>query len=248
MANEGDALIRELQEEMRRERLAKLWDRYGVYIIAVATAIVIIVGGYKVWEARKLATAQISGSKFETAMNDLEQGKAPAGAKILEEMATSGNVGYATLAKLRLAGEAVENKKPGDAVKWYEQVANDTAADRILRDFAVLRIASLKLGQESWTDTKNRLTEVAESDRAWSFAARELIGLAAYKAGRFEDARQALAELVGDAKVPPGIAQRAQIVLGQMAAKEGSTGSKPKAPQAVDGKGAGKAGTPASKN
>lgn len=239
MSNEGDALVRELQEEMRRERLAKLWERYGLYVVIVAAAIVLGVGGYKIWEARALAAAQAAGSKFETAMTLLEQGKTAEGIKSLETLAADGHPGYAILSKLRLAGEALEAKKPGDAVTWYEQVAKDPAADQLVRDFAALRIASLKLGEESWTDTKNRLTDIAKADRAWSYAARELIGLAAYKAGQFDEARQALAELVGDSKVPPSIVQRAQIVLGQLAAKEGASRPAPgqqDGSKATDGK------------
>ena len=124
---------------------------------------------------------------------------------------------------MRLAALAVEQKKPGDAVKHYQKIATDSSADQIFRDYASLRIASLKVDDENWTETKNRLTEIAKDGRPWAHAARELMGLAAYKAGKYNEARQALAELVGDAKVPPSIGQRAQILLGLITMKQGGS-------------------------
>ena len=41
MANERDAFLREIEEEVRKERLAKLWDKYGVLAIGVAAAIIL---------------------------------------------------------------------------------------------------------------------------------------------------------------------------------------------------------------
>ena len=40
MVDERDAMLRELESEVRREQMAKLWDRYGIYAIVVAVLIV----------------------------------------------------------------------------------------------------------------------------------------------------------------------------------------------------------------
>ncbi|MBX6324392.1 MAG: hypothetical protein IRY94_21475, partial [Rhodospirillaceae bacterium] len=51
-------IFREVDEELRRENLVKLWKRYGSYILAAALLIVVGSGGYVVWqrqmEARRL--------------------------------------------------------------------------------------------------------------------------------------------------------------------------------------------------
>lgn len=250
MSNDSDALIREVQEEMRRERLAKLWQQYGPYVIAIAGFIVVGVGGYKFWESQKLAEANRAGSRYETALILFEQGKSEDGSLVLSSLAKGSHAGYATLAKLRMAGKAIEDKKPGDAVAQYEAIAKDESVDPLFRDFALLRIVSLKLSEEGWTDIKNRLTEIVKPDRPWRHAARELLGVAAYKAGEFAEARQALAELIGDSKVPPAIIQRAQILLGLIATQA------PPAPIGLEKQGKGDAtgqksgtqGTPGKKN
>ena len=53
-------IFHEVDEEVRREQLKKLWDRYSIHLIAVAILIVAGVSGwrgYEYWEAKKAATA-----------------------------------------------------------------------------------------------------------------------------------------------------------------------------------------------
>ena len=68
-------IFHEVDEEVRRERLQKLWERYSIYIIGLAVLIVVAIGawrGYEYWEAKKAATA---GAAFEAALSLSEQGK-----------------------------------------------------------------------------------------------------------------------------------------------------------------------------
>ena len=47
----------------------------------------------------------------------------------------------------------------------------------------------LRLDSANWTDMQNRLNDLAADGNAWRFSARELLGLAAQKAGKTEEAR-----------------------------------------------------------
>src|SRR5262250_1516628 len=68
-------IFHEVDEEVRREQLKKLWDRYSIYLIALA--VLVIVGmaawrGYEYWVAKKAAAA---GAQFEAAIALSEEGK-----------------------------------------------------------------------------------------------------------------------------------------------------------------------------
>ena len=43
-------IFHEVDEEVRRERLQKLWDRYSIYIIALAVLIVAAIGAWRGYE------------------------------------------------------------------------------------------------------------------------------------------------------------------------------------------------------
>ena len=61
-------IFREVDEDVRRERLQQLWERHSNLIIALALLVVLGVGGwrgYEYWESQKAAEA---GTAFEAAV------------------------------------------------------------------------------------------------------------------------------------------------------------------------------------
>ncbi len=84
----------EVQEEVRREQLKKLWERYSTLIVAVALLIVVGVGGwrgYLYWEGKK---AQEAGAQFEAAATLSEQKKSAEAEAAFLKIATEGPQGY----------------------------------------------------------------------------------------------------------------------------------------------------------
>jgi hypothetical protein len=220
MVNDKDALLREVDEELRREQLAKLWDRYGMAVLTGAALIIIGVGAYQWLEARRIAFAQAAGARYETVTALAQQGKAEEAQRAFASIAKEGPHGYATLARLQIAAGALKAGKTPEAVAAYEALIDDSAVDPLLRDFARLQVAALKLGTADWTEMQNRLTPLTGADSPWRYSARELLGLAAFRAGQHEEARKVLVELVADPKVPPSIGERARILMGLITAAE----------------------------
>ncbi len=213
MAEERDAILREIDEELRRERLAKLWDKYGVAVIAGLAAIVLLVAGWKWYQAYQRDAAAQAGAQFAEVARLLADGKQKEAVSGFEQIAREGPHGYQQLAKLRLAALARKDGKTADALRYYGELAGDSGTDDLLRGFAQLQIAALKVDTASWTETKNRLTDLVKEDNPWRFAARELHGIAAYKAGKFDEARKAFTELLASGDTPNSIRQRAQLIM-----------------------------------
>ena len=68
-------IFQEVDEEVRREQLKKLWDRYGNYVVVAAFLVVAGVAawrGYSWWDAKKAAE---TGAAFEAASTLAETGK-----------------------------------------------------------------------------------------------------------------------------------------------------------------------------
>jgi hypothetical protein len=220
MADDRDPILRELESEVRREQLAKLWDRYGIYALAVAVLIIVGVGGYKWWEARTLAAAAEAGARYQAAMQLAEQGKDAEARQAFESMVRDAPSGYATLARLQLAGEAASAGRTDDAIAAYEGIAADGSVDELLRQYAQLQIAMLKVDTADFTEMQNRLTPLMSEGNAWRHNARELLGLSAFRAGRLEEARQIFLELAADQKTPPSVRERAGLIMGLITSAE----------------------------
>ena len=65
---EDDILFEEIDDELRHDQANKLWQAYGQYVIGLAVAIVVGVGGYQAWRSYDLSTRQASGERFAAAM------------------------------------------------------------------------------------------------------------------------------------------------------------------------------------
>jgi len=230
MAEDKDALIREVEEELRREQYAKLWQKYGTYIVGAAVAIVAGVGGVKWYEAQQLSAAQTAGAQFEAAAATA-QGKPEDTLASFEALAGSAPTGYAALARLRVAAAHIKANKPEAAIEAYEALGKSPDADPVLRDFANLQAAALRLEKADWTEMQNRLNALAGDDAPWRHRARELLGLAALKAGRLSDARLAFEQILSDANLPRSLTERVGVLMSQVVMAEQASGKSVAAPE-----------------
>lgn len=221
MAEERDLMAKEVDEELRREQLKKIWDNYGTYIIAAAALIVVGVGGFKWWEGRRIAATEAAGARFEEALSKAAatDGKSEEASKTFGEIAKSGSAGYSTLAQLMLAANAAKAGKTEEAIAAYETSARSTG-DGLVKDFARLQVAALKVDSADWTEMQNRLNDLIADRNPWRYSARELLGLSALRAGKTDEARQTLAPLTTDPMVPASIRERASAMLGAIVAAE----------------------------
>jgi hypothetical protein len=213
MVDQRDSLAREIDEELRREQLLKLWERYGIFIIAAATLIIVGIGGFNYYEHRRALAAEAAGASLAVATREAMQNKKVEAQKALEDIAATAPAGYALLARLRLAAAERDAGKTAEAAAAFEAIAKESSVDPLLTDFAQLQAAMLRLDSASWTDMQNRLNGLAADGNAWRFSARELLGLAAYKAGKADEARAEFQRLLGDRGTPPSIAERARVML-----------------------------------
>ena len=127
-----------------------------------------------------------------------------------------------------LEAEAGEKAK---AAVLYEELASSSNADPLLKSFAKLQAASLKIGEAGFTEVENRLNDLAADASPWRAAARELIALAAFKAGKHDVARRSLEQILADRTAPNDVRERAQVIMAEIISAElaNAAGQAPKA-------------------
>ena len=204
-------IFHEVDEEVRRERLRKLWDRYSIYLIALAVLIVAGMGawrGYEYWVAKKAAAA---GAEFEAAIALNEQGKKAEAEAAFAKVAAEAPSGYRVLARMRAAG-ALAQSKPADAVKAYDELSADASLGIIWQDLAAVRAGLLLVDTAPLADMRRRLDPVAEPTRSFRHTARELLALSAWRNHDVAAARRYIDMIAGDAESPVGVRARADVL------------------------------------
>lgn len=204
-------IFHEVDEEVRREKLQKLWERYGVHIIVLAVVIVACVGawrGYEWWRGKQAAAA---GAQFATAMTLSDEGKHADAEKAFAKIAAQAPAGYRVLARFHTASERAQSNA-ADAVKAYDKLAADDSLSATLRDLAGLRAAMLLVDKAPFDEMKKRLDPLAAPGRTFRASARELLALSAWHHHDFKAARHYIDMIMGDPSTPPGARSRAQVL------------------------------------
>ena len=230
MSND-ESFFREVNEEYRRDQTTKFLKTYGVYLVAAAFVALAIVGGYKYEQQRWASEAATGGDALINAQTLSDLGRLNESEKALASLAGSGPGSYRVLARLHAAAEFVAKRQMEAASEDYRGVASDAAAPEGLRDFARIQLAALSVDKESYDSLASQLGALRSGTSEWRFAAKEILGLAAYKEGKKAEAEQLYREIMSDGEAPLGMRQRAQVMLALLleqstAARTESTGTK----------------------
>lgn len=204
-------IFQEVDEDVRRERLTKLWERYGNYLVALCVLIVVGVGvwrGYQWWQEKQAA---IAGAAFQQATALAEAGKSKDAEAAFAKLATDGTKGYRVLAGLREAAELAHTDSKA-AVAAYDRIAADGNAGPVLQDLAAVRAGYILVDSAPFAEIRTRLEPLTAGDRVFRHSAREILALSAYKSGDLAAAKQWADLIVTDPQTPSGMRSRVEVL------------------------------------
>ena len=204
-------LFDEVDEEVRREQLKKLWDRYSIYIIAAALLIIAAVAGWRGYEYLEAQKAAEAGAAFDVALELAEQNKHVEAQAAFDKLATTAPAGYRMLARLRAAGELAA-RDPQAGAKLYDELAADRSIGTEQQDLARIRAAALSLDTDSYPNMLQRLEAATKPDATFRHTARELLALSAWRTNDITSARQWLDMIASDGETPAAMRSRAEAL------------------------------------
>jgi hypothetical protein len=208
-----DDIIREIEDDLRSDRLKRLWQRYHVLVYIAAGLLVAGVAGFEVWRHVAAQHRAAESARYAAAMKLVEHGDVAGAQKAFEALGQDAGRGYATLARLYDADLHARQGDVDGALQRYDSIAADGGTDRLFRDLATLLGAALRVDRDDAASVIQRLQPLLAEDNPWRFSARELVGAAALRAGNAAEARANLTHLSDDAAAPPGIRSRAAELL-----------------------------------
>jgi len=204
-------LFDEVDEEVRRDQLKKLWDSYSLYIIAVALLIIAGVGGWRSYQYFEAKKATEAGNAFNKAVELSEQGKHAEAETAFADIAAKAPYGYRVLSRFRAAGEAA-SRDPQAAARMFDDIAADRSAGTELQELARIRAAGLLVDSASYADMKQRLEPDTGPGATFHHVARELLALSAFRANDSTATRQWLDMIALDGETPPSLRSRAEAL------------------------------------
>lgn len=204
-------IFHEIEEDLRRERLRKLWDRFGGLIIAAAVLVVVAAGGWSAWKYWRHEQAVKASEAYESAVALLDAGRTQDAEAAFADLTGSGPDGYRTLALFRAAAAAAQRDKAA-GIAAFDAIAADRAVPGVARDLALLRAALLLVDTAGLGEVKQRVGGIATGTGTLRHSAREVIALAELKSGDLAAANRTATEITTDSETPPGVRSRAELV------------------------------------
>jgi hypothetical protein len=204
-------IFTEVDEEVRREHLKKLWDRYGHYIVAAIFLVIASVAawrGYDYWQTRRAAEA---GTAYGAAARLAEEGKHDEAEAAFAKLVTDGTAGYRVLARLREAAEIAE-RDPKAGVAAYDKIAGEITGQPLISELAAIRAAFLLVDTAKLDEMIQRLEPLAQPSGTFRHTARELLALSAFRNHDNAAMRRWTEAAKNDPQAPSGLRTRMDVL------------------------------------
>ena len=204
-------LFDEVDEEVRRDQLKRLWDKYSIFIVAGALLIIAGVGGWRGYQYLEAKKAAEAGAAFDKAVELSEANKHTEAETAFNDLAAKAPWGYRMLARLRAAAE-VASHDPKAAAKLYDDIAADRSIGAEQQDLARVRAAGLLVDSAPYSEMLQRLESSTGPEATFRHTARELLALSAWRANDPAAARKWLDLIANDGETPPSLRSRAEAM------------------------------------
>ena len=209
MSNQ-DSFINEVTEEVRRDRLFKLFRRYG-WIGVLAVVLIVAGAAFNEWrKARTAAEAQAMGDAIIIA---LDADDTVARAAALAELEAGENQSRVAILSLLSADASLDEGDVPGALAKLEDLANDTSAPTPFRELATIKATILGADALSPDERIARLNALSLGGSAFRLIAMEQIALAEIELGETDAAIARLRDIVADAAVTQDLRRRASQLI-----------------------------------
>jgi len=214
MAEENNALFKEIEEDLRQDRTNQLWKKYGKFLIG---GVVILIGSVAIFQGWEKYTFQDKMNRSETfykAQTLIDEGGIEKAILALDSFSTKKNDGYAKLAKFKSAALSIKSKDIVTAISIYRELSNDSQLESYYRELAVILGAMAQLDPKVDSRDLIEKTELLNlTTNTWRHSAREILGLSALKNNDKEQAKVYFTTLMTDPTTPPSMASRGEKML-----------------------------------
>lgn len=198
--------LRELEEDIREERMIKLWHKYGNYLIGLAIIIVVGTIAYVFWQHMKTKAQIRSHISFSQTLDLVKQGKKEEALKAFHELAEEGG-GYGKLAQL------YEASLLANPEALYAKISKENAADPALSKLPKILNAARALDK---SETLASIQPLTAPNNAWAPLSLELLALESFKKGDTLEAAKLYIRILKEASLTSDAKLRASMMLSQL--------------------------------
>lgn len=214
--------VDEVNEDLRRERFNRFWQRIGAYVVAASVVIVLATVSTVLWQNHRDQRQMAAAEAFLDADKQAKAQQYSEAARAFADLAKQDVQGLGELAKMREAYALAKADKNEEALAAYRAIAGQSAADKGVQSLAQIYAAMLMMEMSKPAEEITAMLKPLAEEKENPFAAfaREQMAYAALKAGDATAAHDLLTELSTDMQAPASLRRRAEAQLAIIAGAE----------------------------
>jgi hypothetical protein len=202
-------IFREVDEDLRRDQLDKLWKKYGSWVIGAAVLVVGATAAWTGWKEWQLHERRAESIKYVAALDLAGSGQADKAVEAFAELGKGESAGHGLLARFEAAALKAKAGDKSGAAAAFTAIAEDGGVDRTYRDLAAILSGLHALAAGEPAAVLARVQPIASGDSPWRANALEVTALAQLKSGDKAAARESYRRIADDLSAPPSLRARA---------------------------------------
>ena len=203
---------REVDEELQRERLRALWQKYRFAVIGLVVGILLTTIGTEIYHSWRQKVSLSESDSFENAAVLAYTGETDKAVEILKKLAADGKTGYAPLAEMKLAGIYFAQNKNDTAVESLNKVMNSNAPEQ-LKAVATIAYVGQQFETEDAAKLQGMLKPYLSGTSNFVGSAAELSAALYLKENNKTAAVDVLNQTINNPKTAPAVKQRLTELL-----------------------------------
>jgi hypothetical protein len=212
----NEAFLREVDENLRRDRMEQFAKTYGKWLIAAVVLFLVAVGGWLYWQNRQQQNAAAHSEELMAIYNDIGRGNTDLAKKKLQALESSSSEVVRALSLLTEAAIALDSNDRNTALAKYRQIAGDKGLPDAYRNLALIRTTALEFDTIKPEEVISRLEPLTKPGEPWFGSAGEMTAMAYLKQGQKDKAGRLFAAIAADRQVPETIRNRAVQIAGTL--------------------------------
>lgn len=211
-----DTFVREVDENLRRDRARDFAKKYGGWLIAAVILFLAASGGYIYWQYYQLQRSGKQVEQLAEAFKTFGSGDKASATKQIEDLSKSGSKAVRATALFTRAAIALEQNDLRLATAKYREIAGDSGLPKPYRDAALIRQTALEFDSLQPQEIITRLQPLTTPGNPWFGTAGEMTAMALIKQGKKNEAARLFAAIAKDTSVPGSLRSRSVQIAGSL--------------------------------
>ena len=212
----NEAFLREVDENLRRDRMTDFAKRYGKWLIAAVVLFLVGIAAWLYWQNRQQERVEAQSEELIGIYTDIGSGRTDQALKRLQPLQTADNDVVRALAAMTEAAVALDKNDRATALSKYRALTADTDLPEAYRNLGIVRATALEFDSIKPEEVIARLEPLTKPGNPWFGSAGEMTAMAYLKQGQKDRAGRLFAAIAADRQVPETIRNRSVQIAGTL--------------------------------